>query len=66
MEFAYSDKVAGLQDKVRDFMDRHIYPNEAPLHAEINTGDRWQPIALIEELKEKAQAGRLVESVPAD
>jgi acyl-CoA dehydrogenase len=29
MEFAYSDKVAGLQDKLRDFMDRHIYPNEA-------------------------------------
>ena len=51
MEFAYSDKVAALQDKLRGFMDLHVYPNEA-LHArEIETGDRWQPTALMEELK---------------
>jgi acyl-CoA dehydrogenase len=55
MEFAYSDKVAGLQDKVRDFMDRHIYPNEAQHAREIETGDRWQPTALMEELKKKAK-----------
>ena len=29
MEFAYSDKVAALQDKLRGFMDLHVYPNEA-------------------------------------
>ncbi len=55
MEFAYSDKVAGLQDKLRDFMDRHIYPNEAQHAREIETGDRWQPTALMEELKKKAR-----------
>ena len=55
MEFAYSDKVAGLQDKLRDFMDRHIYPNEAQHAREIETGDRWQPTALMEELKKKAK-----------
>jgi acyl-CoA dehydrogenase len=55
MEFAYSDKVAALQDKLRDFMDRHIYPNEARHAHEIETGDRWQPTALMEELKEKAR-----------
>lgn len=55
MEFAYSDKVVALQDKLRDFMDRHIYPNEAPHAREIETGDRWQPTALMEELKEKAR-----------
>src|SRR5216684_1481426 len=55
MEFAYSDKVAALQDKLRGFMDLHVYPNEA-LHArEIETGDRWQPTALMEELKAKAR-----------
>ncbi|HZB54269.1 MAG TPA: acyl-CoA dehydrogenase family protein [Reyranella sp.] len=55
MEFAYSDKVAGLQDKLRDFMDRHIYPNEAQHAREIETGDRWQPTALMEDLKKKAK-----------
>ena len=55
MEFAYSDKVAALQDKLEDFMDRHIYPNEAQHEREIETGDRWQPTALIEELKKKAR-----------
>ena len=55
MEFAYSDKVAGLQDKLGDFMDRHIYPNEAQHAREIETGDRWQPTALMEELKKKAK-----------
>ena len=55
MEFAYSDKVAGLQDKLKDFMDRHIYPNEAQHAREIETGDRWQPTALMEDLKKKAR-----------
>jgi acyl-CoA dehydrogenase len=55
MEFAYSDKVAGLQDKLKGFMDRHIYPNEAQHAREIDTGDRWQPTALMEALKKKAK-----------
>ena len=45
MEFAYSDKVAALQDKLRGFMDEHVYPNEARHVREIETGDRWQPTA---------------------
>jgi acyl-CoA dehydrogenase len=55
MEFAYSDKVAALQDKLRDFMDRHVYPNEARHAHEIETGDRWQPTALMEDLKKQAR-----------
>jgi acyl-CoA dehydrogenase len=55
MEFAYSDKVTALQEKLRDFMDRHIYPNEARHDHEIETGDRWQPTALMEDLKKKAR-----------
>jgi len=55
MEFTHSDKVAALQDKLRDFMDRHIYPNEARHDHEIETGDRWQPTALMEDLKKKAR-----------
>ncbi len=55
MEFAYSDKVVALQDKLRDFMDRHVYPNEARHAHEIETGDRWQPTALMEDLKKQAR-----------
>jgi acyl-CoA dehydrogenase len=56
MDFAFSDKVRALQDKLGDFMDRHIYPNERRHNEEIAAGDRWQPSALIEELKQKARA----------
>ena len=37
-------------------MDEHIYANEKTHADEINSGDRWQPLILIEELKEKAKA----------
>ncbi len=56
MDFAFSDKVKALQDKLGDFIDRHIYPNERRHNEEIAAGDRWQPSALIEELKQKARA----------
>jgi acyl-CoA dehydrogenase len=56
MDFAYSDKVRALQEKIGDFMDRHVYPNEARHAEEIVSGDRWQPSALVEELKVKARA----------
>src|SRR4029077_463554 len=37
------------------FMDDNVYPNEAAYFEEINSGDRWQPLQLIEELKQKAK-----------
>ena len=55
MQFTHSDKVIALQDKLRDFMDRHIYPNEAQHDHEIANGDRWQATALMEDLKKKAK-----------
>lgn len=36
-------------------MNAHVYPNERNYQEEINSGDRWQPLRLIEELKEKAK-----------
>ena len=60
MDFAYSDKVKALQEKVLRFMDEHIYPNEQRFHDEVeeNTrkGQRWTPTRIIEELKPKARA----------
>jgi len=37
-------------------MAAHIYPNESRYREEINNGDRWQPLQLIENLKTKAKA----------
>jgi acyl-CoA dehydrogenase len=59
MNFEYSPKVKELQARVAAFMDANVYPSEARFHAEVASGDRWQPLALIEELKTKARAGGL-------
>ncbi len=63
MNFSYSEKSLELQNKLRSFMDAHIYPNEKAYEQEINSGDRWQPLELIEDLKAKAKARRFVEFV---
>jgi acyl-CoA dehydrogenase len=56
MDFEYSPKTKELKAQLAAFMDEHIYPNEPRYAREVAEGDRWQPIALIEELKEKARA----------
>jgi acyl-CoA dehydrogenase len=56
MHFEFSDKVKELQKRVSAFMDEHVYPNEKTFFAQINEGDRWQPTAIVEELKKKARA----------
>ena len=59
MHFAHSEKVQELQKKLTAFMDEHIYPNEPLYDRQIREGDRWQPVAVIEELKPKARAAGL-------
>jgi acyl-CoA dehydrogenase len=59
MNFDYSTKTRKLQSRLQAFMQENIYPNEGRYHQEINSGDRWQPLRLIEELKEKAKAENL-------
>src|SRR5215208_3351267 len=55
MNFDYSAKTRELQNRLQAFMDEHIYPNEKAYTQEINSGDRWQPLALVEDLKAKAK-----------
>jgi acyl-CoA dehydrogenase len=59
MRFDHSDKVIDLQRRLAAFMDEHVYPNEATFHRQIADGDRWQPTAIVEELKPKAHAAGL-------
>ncbi len=59
MNFEYSPKTAELKNRLQSFMDKNIYPNEKNFHDEINSGDRWQPSQLIEDLKKQAKAENL-------
>jgi acyl-CoA dehydrogenase len=59
MRFEVSDRTRELAARLTDFMNEHIYPNEAGFEQQIADGDRWQPTRLVEELKAKARAAGL-------
>jgi acyl-CoA dehydrogenase len=59
VDFAYSDKVKALQEKLTRFMDDHIYPNEHRYGEGVTAENRWQPRAIVEEMKPKAKAAGL-------
>src|SRR5262245_37311990 len=55
MHFDHSPRVHELQRQLRQFMDEFIYPNEAIFHAQLNnSATRWQPPAILEQLKSQA------------
>ena len=54
--FDTTPRAKDLQDRLTGFMQQHIYPNEAEFVRQINEGDRWQPVALLDDLKAKARA----------
>jgi acyl-CoA dehydrogenase len=55
-----SPRAADYKARVERFMDEHIYPNEQKLYeVSEHQPDKWEPLALIEELKAKAKADRL-------
>ncbi|MBM3482468.1 MAG: acyl-CoA dehydrogenase [Alphaproteobacteria bacterium] len=56
MNFDCSPKTKEIRDRVAAFMAAHVYPNEENILAQIDEGDRWTPIPLLEELKKKAKA----------
>ncbi|MDE1009975.1 MAG: acyl-CoA dehydrogenase family protein [Paraburkholderia fungorum] len=60
MDFQHSDKVKNLQQRLNAFMDEYVYPAEAVFDAQMDaareSGNRWQPAPVIEDLKMKAKA----------
>ena len=56
MDFDHSEKVLELRARLEGFMTQEIFPMEQAVFGEIGAGDRWQPISVIEKLKEKAKA----------
>jgi acyl-CoA dehydrogenase len=59
MDFAASKRTKDLIHRLSEFMNDHVYPNERRYHDEIGSGDRWEPLDLIEDLKAKAKAAGL-------
>jgi len=63
MNFDYTPKVQALRQRMLDFMEAHIYPNEHRFHEEIagfrRSGNPWQVSRVIEELKPQARAAGL-------
>ncbi|HQX55174.1 MAG TPA: acyl-CoA dehydrogenase family protein [Pyrinomonadaceae bacterium] len=55
MDFSSTSKTNEFVERLAAFMDDHIYPNEAAYTTELNSGDRWSPIALVGQLKLKAR-----------
>ena len=56
LNFDYSQRAKDLQARLAAFMDAHVYPNEQRFDEQVDRGERWQSIPLIEELKAKARA----------
>ena len=55
MILEFSDKAKELEARVKAFMDEYVYPNEPTFLRQIEEGDRWEPVTIVEELKEKAR-----------
>ena len=59
MQFEHSAKVTELRGRLQDFMDAHVYPNEATYIEQQSRPDRWQPVPIVEALKPMAREAGL-------
>ena len=59
MDFDLTERQAFFRDRVRQFVDQNVRPRVADYKKEIDSGDRWQPLQLIESLKPKAREAGL-------
>src|SRR5437762_9029711 len=57
--FQVTPRAREIYQSLRAFMDEHVYPNEEVFREQINTGERWQPAPLTDELKAGARGAGL-------
>ncbi len=58
--FDVSARSKQLQERVRAFMEAHVYPNEHKIHEEMNQPRMpWTPSPTLEAIKQKAKVGYL-------
>ncbi len=51
----FNERTQALQQKLQDFMEEHVYPNEEKFKEQHAAGPRWSNPPLLEELKQKAK-----------
>jgi len=59
MDFDLTERQAFYRDRVREFVETRIRPRQKDYKQQLETGDRWQPIEVIEELKPLAREAGL-------
>jgi acyl-CoA dehydrogenase len=59
VDFELTERQRSFRDRVREFVEQHVRPRVGDYHDQLRSGDRWQPIQLIEELKPKAREAGL-------
>jgi acyl-CoA dehydrogenase len=59
MDFDLTERQAFYRDRVREFVETRIRPRGKDYKRQLETGDRWQPIEVIEELKPLAREAGL-------
>jgi acyl-CoA dehydrogenase len=57
--FQVAPRAREIYESLRVFTDEHVYPNEELFREQINAGERWQPVPLMEELKARAKSAGL-------
>ncbi|MDQ4420995.1 acyl-CoA dehydrogenase family protein [Sphingobium sp. DEHP117] len=59
MDFSFTERESHYRDRVREFMDTQVRPQNQALEQELASGNRWEPLQTIESLKVKAKAAGL-------
>ena len=59
MDFELTQRQAHFRDRVRAFIDEQVRPRIGDYQSQLSTGDRWQPIGVIDELKPRAREAGL-------
>ena len=56
MDFDLTERQTHWRDRVRDFIESHVRPNDALYHEQQREGGRWKVLPVIEEAKANAKA----------
>jgi acyl-CoA dehydrogenase len=59
VDFELTERQAHFRDRVRAFIDENVRPRAGDYQRQHSSGDRWQPVDVIEELKPKAREAGL-------
>ncbi|MGH9946255.1 MAG: acyl-CoA dehydrogenase family protein [Pyrinomonadaceae bacterium] len=54
--YQVSERAREIYRQLGNFLENEVFPNEQLFHEQIDTGERWQPTAIMEELKTKARS----------